>query len=699
MRVRSREQPWAPWNARRHRHRQRHRDDPDWSRRYDLLFLSCLHADFDRARQIADYWRQRGALDEPAFMPGALLRDFNGYTLVTRPRHAAPEEFVAAHQRAAHAAASCPPLAASSRRIALEQVRMLYHHMSTSIKGTLFGAVLLVLMMWSAVPHGLLLAWLAAMSANQGWRQKLYRDFRRQDIGLDDLHHRTVVWAIGAGLSGVLWAAANMLFFVADSPLHQTMLFTLTFAIVSVAVPLVASHLPSLHLFVTPVLLSFILRNAWEADAPHLLLACVATAAMIGILAVGRRYHELLTASQRARFENETLAVRLAQQNTELEAARNVAEKASVAKSKFLAAASHDLRQPLHALMLFANALNHERDPAQVASLAQHIGTSVSALEMLFNSLLDISKLDAGVVQHRETDFRLEEILERVRNDFEPVAALKRLRLTIRATPAVLRTDAVLLEQMLRNLMTNAMRYTETGGILLACRRRGGRWRIEVRDSGIGIAADHHQKIFDEFYQIGNPERDRQKGLGLGLAIVSRLSRLLGCPLELASQPGCGTMIAVTVPEGKIAGVAPAALKLDICHLDSLRVLIVDDEAEVRVAMETIMRKWGCDTLAAESLVKAVAAMRDSRWEPELAISDYRLKDDASGIDVLDWLREQYGAQLPCLLITGDTEADRLKAVRESGYALLHKPIPPAKLRAVLGSLVARQAQPAPAEK
>lgn len=571
--------------------------------------------------------------------------------------------------------------------INLELVRMLYHHLKTSVSGTMFGACLIVFTLWPAARHDLLSIWLAAMAVNQAWRLWLYFAFRRKGINIGNLQHWTSVWTISVGISAALWAAANLMFFVAASPLHQTILVTATFAIVSVAVPLIASHLPSLHLFVTPVLLAIVVRNAWEMDAPHLILACIATAVMISILAVGRKYHELLTASLRARFENESLAVRLANQNAELERARSVAEQASIAKSKFLAAASHDLRQPLHALTLFADALRNESDPVQVAKLTQHIGTSVTALEALFSSLLDISKLDAGVIRPQETEFRLQELFDRVDNDFAPSAALKRLGFRVRPTAALLKTDPILLEQLLRNLVANAVRYTERGSILVACRRRGGRWRIEVRDSGIGIPADKHQKVFEEFYQLGNPERDRQKGLGLGLAIVLRLSRLLSCPIELISEPGRGTTMAVSVAAGKSGAPIVSAARTEAEAFHGLRVLIVDDEAEVRIAMQTIMNKWGCDTLAAESLVDAVTSMNENRWEPELAISDYRLKDNTDGIQVLNWLREQYGHRLPCMLITGDIEADRLKAVRESGYLLLHKPIPPAKLRAVLGSL------------
>jgi len=555
--------------------------------------------------------------------------------------------------------------------------------------------MLIVMMMWPVLSHRVLLVWLAAMALNQGWRFQAYRTFRRVGISLDSLQHWTRVWTIGAALSSFLWTAANLLFFVPGSPVHQALLFMSTFAIVSVAVPLIASHLPSLFIFVVPVMMSCVLRNAWEGDQPHGLLAFIATAAMLGMLAVGRKYNQLLTESHRARFENAVFAVRLSQQNAELEKARNVAEQASIAKSKFLAAASHDLRQPLHALTLFADALSTEVDPSQVAKLTQHIGTSVTALEALFNSLLDISKLDAGVVRCQETDFRAQDLFDRIENDFEPLAAQKRLRLRVRPTRAQLKTDSILFEQLLRNLVANAIRYTEHGSILIACRRRGRHWRIEVRDSGIGIPADSHQKIFEEFYQLGNPERDRQKGLGLGLAIVSRLSRLLSCPIELISEPGFGTTMAVTVPAGRTGVQAVAAVRTEPDGFHGLRVLIIDDEPEVRFAMQTIMNKWDCDTVAAESLVDAMTLMNEKKWEPELAISDYRLKDNTDGIQVLNWLREQYGTGLPCLVITGDIEADRLKTVRESGYVLLHKPIPPGKLRAVIGSLTLKMEEPA----
>ncbi|HEX8989802.1 MAG TPA: hybrid sensor histidine kinase/response regulator [Rhodocyclaceae bacterium] len=582
------------------------------------------------------------------------------------------------------------PQAAPNRLIELEQMRMLYHQLATSTSASVLAAVVLIASLWQVLPSSWLLWWLAAMTLNQLWRVRLYRKFLQFGITLDSLAQATTAWVAGAAISALLWATANLLFFVPDSPLHQALLMALSFAVLSVAVPLLSAHLPSLFIFVVPILSACILRNLWAADAQHGLLAIVAAAAMAGMLAVGRKYNQLLSASQRARFDNAVLAVRLSQQNAELETARNAAVQADVAKSKFLAAASHDLRQPLHALTLFADALSQEANPDEMAKLTRHIGTSVTALESLFSSLLDISKLDAGVVRRNEIDFRAQDLFDRIVNDFAPLAEMKRLRLRAGSTAAHFRSDPILLEQLLRNLVGNAVRYTARGTVLLACRRCGGKWRIEVRDSGIGIPADQHEKVFEEFYQLDNAERDRQKGLGLGLAIVARLSRLLGCPVTLRSAPGRGTVMSVTVPAGVPMAEAEAAQAPAPDGFAGMRVVIVDDEAEVRAAMQTIMEKWGCETVAAESLREAVAKMTEAQWEPELAISDYRLKDGDDGIRVLDRLRERYGDALPCLLMTGDIEAERLKAVRESGYPLLHKPIPPGKLRAAAASLGSR---------
>ncbi|HTY99815.1 MAG TPA: hybrid sensor histidine kinase/response regulator, partial [Rhodocyclaceae bacterium] len=487
--------------------------------------------------------------------------------------------------------------------------------------------------------------------------------------------------------SGGIWATAGLLFYAPGSSMQQALLAILLCGLAAGSIPANAMLMNGLLGSAAAILGVFIARLAWENDSGHWLMAAMLSVYLGFVLNWGRNLNRVLVQSLRARHRNEELIEQLRQQTEAARMAQHVAEEASVAKSKFLAAASHDLRQPMHALTLFSGALMNENRPAEMVSLAGHIVRSVEALEMLFNSLLDISKLDAGVTQPVLADFPLDAVFARLRNDFSRLAGDKRLRLHIRATAAVVRTDAQLLEQILRNLTANAVRYTETGGVVVGCRRRGDAWHIEVVDSGIGIALAEQGRIFDEFYQIGNQERDRKKGLGLGLAIVRRLTRLLGLSLSLRSRVGRGSVFSLTVPAGILVAKARAEVQDVRVDFDALRVLVVDDETDVRLALTLLLRGWGCDVLDAESHVQAVAAMEAHQWQPEFAIVDFRLRDGETGIAVLDWLREHFGTPLPGILITGDIAADRLQEVKSSGYRLLHKPVSPAKLRALLRNL------------
>ncbi|MEO8538020.1 MAG: ATP-binding protein, partial [Betaproteobacteria bacterium] len=265
------------------------------------------------------------------------------------------------------------------------------------------------------------------------------------------------------------------------------------------------------------------------------------------------------------------------------QAAKDAAEAANRAKSTFLAAASHDLRQPLHAIGMFSQALAEQTRDSDSQVLVQRIATSVNALETLFSSLLDVSKLDAGAIVALQSDFPIRPLLDRLADECAPDALERGLKLAVVAGDVVVRSDPVLLERVLRNLIANAFRYTERGGIVIGCRRRGRHFSIEVWDSGAGIAPAEYERIFDEFYQVGNPGRDRSRGLGLGLAIVRRLGKLLDHPIEMASRQGRGSVFRVIVPEGERSKtVVLASVSASPDMLVGRRILVVDDEAEVR---------------------------------------------------------------------------------------------------------------------
>jgi CheY-like chemotaxis protein len=363
-----------------------------------------------------------------------------------------------------------------------------------------------------------------------------------------------------------------------------------------------------------------------------------------------------------------------------------------VAKSRFLAAASHDLRQPVHALGMFVSALRGREMDVESRRLVEYLDGSVEALDSLFVALLDISRLDAGIVHSRVTSFLIQPLLERVCADHQAEAQAKGLRLVLHPCSAIVHSDAVLVERIVRNIVSNAVRYTDRGRVVVGC-RRGARLRVQVWDTGRGIPREQQERVFEEFYQLDNPERDRGKGLGLGLAIVRRLAALLDCPLSMASEPGQGTVFTLSLP------VSDATVLVDTPPTDPSPIsvsagliLVIDDELAIQEAMRSLLTSWGHEVIVAGTGAEMLERIAACTTRPELIICDYRLRGDENGIAVIRQLQSEFNDEIPALLVTGDTAPDRLREAQESGFVLLHKPVPLGKLRAAIGNLVATAA-------
>lgn len=379
------------------------------------------------------------------------------------------------------------------------------------------------------------------------------------------------------------------------------------------------------------------------------------------------------------RFENLELIERLQVETGHAQAAQLKADQANLAKSKFLAAASHDLRQPIHAQGLFLEVLARSKlSAAQYDALANARATWHASAEML-DTLLDFSRIEAGVVEPQMQDFPLQPLLNRMENELAPQADAKGIVYRSRETHAAVRSDPALVALILRNLVSNAIRYTDSGGVLVASRRRGSELLIEVWDTGIGIEPTQHREIFREFHQLGNAERDRRKGLGLGLAIAQGLARALGHTLSLVSEPQRGSVFRLALPLAQM-GVASAGLEVAAGHarVFDVRVLVIDDDEAVRAGMRQLLSAWGCECDVADSIEEALALARAN--PPGLVISDYRLRELRTGAEAITTLRAEFGERLPALLITGDTAPQRLREARASGVPLLHKPVSPDQL-------------------
>jgi signal transduction histidine kinase/FixJ family two-component response regulator len=363
-------------------------------------------------------------------------------------------------------------------------------------------------------------------------------------------------------------------------------------------------------------------------------------------------------------------------------------EDANLAKSRFLAAASHDLRQPLHALNLFVTQLRTETDPAEKSRVTARIDAAVAGMNELFNELLDMSRLDAGVLVPGISEFPVDQVLKRIEMTFTAAAREKDLRLRVVSNGAWVRSDFILLERILLNLVSNAVRYTHAGGIVVGCRRCAGVLRIEVWDSGIGIPEDQQRNVFAEFHQLSTAEQDRRSGLGLGLAIVERLCRLLDYPIELTSRPGKGSRFVISVPLTAPVKPAEQAPQAAVDQAMGKSVVVIDDNALVLDGMRGVLKGWGCDVVTATCEDAALAALSKGERPPDIIISDYRLNDGRTGIEAIERIRRTFGAPIPAFLISGDTAPERLREARASGYYLLHKPVLPITLRAVVSQLL-----------
>lgn len=394
-------------------------------------------------------------------------------------------------------------------------------------------------------------------------------------------------------------------------------------------------------------------------------------------------------ASIRLRFENADLLARVRAGQEAAERAQREAETASAAKSHVLAAASHDLRQPVHAQGLFLELLGATSlDPHQrglLSRAAEAVGASAAMLSTLF----DYSRIEAGVVQPQREAFAIQPMLNKIEREFSPQADAKGLTYRSREAPLLLDSDPALVELILRNLISNAIRYTARGGLLVTCRRHGAHEALlQVWDTGIGIAPEHQAEVFREFLQLGNPERDRHKGFGLGLAIVDGLARALGHAVSLRSVPGRGSVFALRLPLAAGAPVRAAQTDLAAPRVLDAHVLVIDDDEGILAGMAELLRSWGCSCDVATTGAQGLAMAR--RRRPDLLITDFRLREQRTGLQAIDELQGALEHPVPAVLVTGDTAPERLREASDRGLALLHKPVLPAHLYRALASALAR---------
>jgi len=367
--------------------------------------------------------------------------------------------------------------------------------------------------------------------------------------------------------------------------------------------------------------------------------------------------------------------------------AREEAERACLARSKFLAAASHDLRQPVQSLTLLLEAVKAHVDAPKVVNAVAAMEGALAGLNCLLVSVLDLSRLDAGVVMPQIQPVDMGDMLLRLSQEYAVSAAAKGLHIRTFLRPLHGGTDPALMERVIRNLIENAIRYTSKGGILIALRHRSGQLRVDVIDTGIGIPAGQQGHIFEEFYQVGNPGRDRAQGLGLGLSIVARIVRLLGAEVEVVSREQRGTRFSILLPVARLkCGPSPAAPA--VLHDESGRVLVIEDDVWVRSGLQMMIEGWGYEVTAVASGEEALDLICEKSSGFDAVIADHRLGPGLTGTAAAREIQMRIGRPLPTLIVTGDTDPARIADVHASGFDMLHKPVAAGDLRRKLAKLV-----------
>jgi len=572
------------------------------------------------------------------------------------------------------------PDPAHAVHIRSEQIHALYRQLPMALASSMVVPVIMAAILWDDQARRAILWWVLATWVVVAVRALLWRAYRRATY-VPGWHRRWGVYYLaGALVSGCVWGASGVLLF-SPKPTEPMLLLMMVLAGMSASsVIIYAAYLPAFFTYFLPTILPF---NAMLLIAGGQALMAGTVLFFVAVLSYyARSYNIMYKQALHLQFENTGLI-------DELTAQKEQAENANIAKSRFLAAASHDLRQPLHALGLFVSALRKKIHKPETHEIVSNIDASVEALQGLFNALLDISRLDAGVIQPQVTNVAVQGLFDRLARDFGMVAAAKGLTLRFVATQAAVRTDGVLLGRIMHNLVSNALHYTTSGGVVVGCRRREGRLSIEVCDSGVGIVAAERKKVFQEFYQIGNPERDRNKGLGLGLAIVQSLAKLLELPLEMQSVPDRGSRFGVSVP--RVASSAVQVTENSAPLVERLRgtlIVVVDDELTIRDGMQALLMDWGCECVLASSGEDALAQLAARARAPDAILADYRLRGGHTGVEAIVAVQAAWGPAIPAIIVTGDTAPERLREAQASGYRLLHKPVPPARLRAVLAHLL-----------
>lgn len=558
-----------------------------------------------------------------------------------------------------------------------DQVELLFRHTPSVLFGIFVVTIALAFSFYNVVSNTVLIAWLGAVYALIIIRLILLNRFKHRKKYRLSSRDWAYIGALTSFISGCQWGAGAFIFFTPDEEILNALLTILLLGMASGSVASLSVY-PLAYLgYSIPSLLSLAYVFLTTGEDIYVVMGTMSIAFLFVNLSYSRHIYRTVITSIDLRHENTDLVEKLANE-------RDRAEKANRAKSKFLAAASHDLRQPLQAITLLSDSLHHRLKNPDEIEISEKITRSVSGLRELFDGLLDVSKLDAGTIQANYQHFEFEQLVHELIKEFKPLAAEKGISLINNTQPFITRSDPLLLKRILQNLISNAIKYTHNDDqIVIHTEKTGDHFQVSIKDGGPGIPKDEQENIFKEFHQLSNPERDRRKGLGLGLAIVKRLTEIIGSEIAVSSTPGQGSTFSFRLPLGDASKIFEEQQSANYitnktADFSSVHALVIDDEKDVRDAIVNTLQGWGCKTSDMEDVIDQNL---EEVTDIDFVISDFRLRDNRTGVQAIETLREHLGRIVPGIIITGDTAPEHIRQANESGNLLLHKPINPAQLR------------------
>jgi len=526
---------------------------------------------------------------------------------------------------------------------------------------------------WDNASHTLLLVWLIFHIVTTVLKSVfVYPRYQKTDIHEGNLSRWQNWFTFTLFTNGLTWGIGMAWFIVPNDAVLMLVLMFIFFVILLSATLILSAYMQAFYALVIPVTLS--LCFAFFAQNEIVQIEAIIVFIMFSLInfRFARTEHNDITNLITLQFEKEALAQKLEQSVEE--------------KNRFLAAASHDLRQPLHASGLLLSALNDHVSSEDGKKILTDISLSMQALSDSFGSLLDMSKLDAGVIETDIEHFSLSELIQGVCNDFSSQAKDKNIDLSFNGDEIAVQTDSIQLDRIIRNLVSNAVTYTQKGNVNISWFKQNDRVvELVIKDTGIGIHTSELDNIFSEYYQVDNPERDRNKGFGLGLAIVKRLCDLLNFDIKIDSEVGVGTSFKLSLPIGDLTKVRD---KTEVEHasgnLSGFKLLVIDDDSTVLNSMNNLLSSWGCMVFCAENEEQAILILSEIEEKPDMILADYRLRDNKTGVQACERIFDEFNYEVPVVIITGDTSPERLQSVVSSGYQLLHKPVAAAQLRAFI---------------